>query len=130
MRGTTRGEAAEILVHTRLRDALPSEYGLYPRVRRVGRTRPFGPARDGEADVVVVHPDGGLLVVEVKAGRPSRDHWGRPYLGELVLDESPFEQAERSERALRLALSDLPGWPAGDRADSGHIPLVKQLPRR
>jgi hypothetical protein len=89
-------------------------------VRWVGRTRPFGPSRDGEADVVILHPAGGLLVIEGKDGLPSRDQRGRWYLGDLLLDESPFEQAERSERALRLALSDLPGWPAGGGPRTGH----------
>ncbi|MBP1706086.1 MAG: hypothetical protein H6Q36_1825 [Chloroflexi bacterium] len=120
MAAPTRGEAAEIRVYTRLRDALPAEYLVFRQVRWVGRTRPFGPSRDGEADIVVVHPDGGLLVVEVKEGLPSRDHLGRWYLGDLLLDESPFEQAEGSERALRLALSDLPGWPAGGGPRTGH----------
>ncbi|MCU0482943.1 MAG: NERD domain-containing protein [Chloroflexi bacterium] len=120
MSGPTRGEVAEIRVYTRLRDALPPEYHVFHKVRWVGRTRPFGPSRDGEADIVVVHPDGGLLVIEVKDGRPSRDHLGRWYLGDLPLDESPFEQAEGSERALRLALSDLPGWPAGAGPRTGH----------
>lgn len=120
MSAATRGEAADILVYSRLRDALPPEYHLYPNVRWVGRTRPFGPARDGEADLVIVHPDGGLLVIEVKDGRPSRDRDGRWYLGNLLLDESPFRQAERSERILRRALADLPGWPARGGPRTGH----------
>jgi hypothetical protein len=39
--------------------------------------RDGGPPRDGEADLVIVHADHGILVLEVKSGIPSRDHAGR-----------------------------------------------------
>ena len=77
----TRGQAAERRVHDVLRAALPAEYHLFPNVRWCAKTRRDGPAHDGEADLVVVHPEHGLLVIEVKAGEPSRDARGRWFVG-------------------------------------------------
>ena len=65
------------MVFDRLRAALPSpEYRLYPNAEWLGPMREGGPARDGEADLVVVNEVSGLLVLEVKSGAPSRDHAG------------------------------------------------------
>lgn len=112
----TRGHATERAVLERLRAALPEADGwcLYPNARWVGRTREHGPARDGETDLVVVHPERGILVVEIKDGPISADATGRWYAGGTALDESPFHQAEGSKRALLTKLRDLPGWPARD----------------
>jgi hypothetical protein len=114
----TRGEEAERLVHERLRAALPAEYLLYPNVAWTGPLRDRGPAEDGEADLVIAHPEHGLLVLEVKSGEPSRDGRGGWRLGPHLLDRSPFEQAMRSKHELVRKLVSLPGWPAergGDR---------------
>ena len=70
MRG---GQEAERLVHDRLRQALPAEYRLYPNVEWVGRSGQGEPAYDGEADLVVAHPDLGILVLEIKDGAPTKD---------------------------------------------------------
>lgn len=107
----TRGEEAERLVAERLRAALPSEYRLYPNVEWTGPLRDGGPAMDGEADLVIAHPDLGLLVLEAKAGEPSRDREGRWWLGPIRLDRSPFEQAMRSRHELVRKLVSLPAWP-------------------
>ncbi len=107
----TRGEDAERLVTERLRAALPPEYRLYPNVELTGPMRDGGPAEDGEADLVIAHPELGLLVLEVKAGEPSRDHEGSWWLGDLPLDHSPFEQAMRSQHQLLRKLESLPDWP-------------------
>lgn len=102
----TRGAEAEREVHDRLRRALPVDYRLYPDVRWTAPMRHGGPARDGQADLVMVHPEHGLLVLEVKSGEPSRDASGRWRLGSLVLDRSPFEQAADSKHALLAKLED------------------------
>ena len=107
----TRGEDAERLVADRLRAALPPEYRLYPNVEWTGPMRDGGPAEDGEADLVIAHPEHGLLVLEVKDGEPSRDHAGRWWLGPNRLDRSPFEQAMRSQHQLVRKLESLPAWP-------------------
>lgn len=93
----------------RLREALPAPYRLYPDVRWIDRAGPDAPARDAETDLVIVHPEDGLLVVEVKGGRIRRDEQGRWWSGEHRLDPPPFRQAERSKHALRRKLASLPG---------------------
>ena len=85
-----------------------------------GRTRTHGPAHDGEADIVIVHPDHGLLVIEVKAGEPGRDAHGRWFIGDHELVRSPFEQAEAAKHDLVRAIEELPGWPSGVELRAGH----------
>ena len=69
----SHGRAAERLVAERLRAALPADaFGLYPNAEWLGSMRDGGPPRDGEADLVIVHADHGILVLEVKSGIPSR----------------------------------------------------------
>lgn len=117
----TRGEDAERLVCDRLRAALQDpDYRLYTNVRWTGSVRHDGPARDGEADAIVVHPDHGLLVIEIKSGTPSRDHDGRWHLGGRSLPQSPFEQASQSQHVLHDKLMDLPDWPTGLDPLTGH----------
>jgi hypothetical protein len=115
------GDAAERLVHARLRTTLPAdEFHLFPNVRWCGPSRPGLPAYDGEADLVIAHADFGLLTVEVKSGQPRRDSSGRWSIGGHALPRSPFEQAEQSKRALVEKLTSLPGWRAGSRPRAGH----------
>jgi hypothetical protein len=62
------------------------------------------PLREGEADFVVIHPERGLLVLEVKGGRPelSGRTWSRG--GKEMRD--PFDQARRSRYALLDAIEE------------------------
>ncbi len=116
-----RGEEAERIVEARLRAALPEpDYRVYVNVNWTGPVRHDGPARDGEADAVITHPEHGLLVLEVKSGEPSRDAAGRWHLGPVVLKESPFKQAEDSKYFLRAKLLDLPDWPRDLDPLAGH----------
>ena len=117
----TRGEDAERLVEERLCDALPSpEYRLYVNVNWTGPVRDYGPARDGEADAVITHPEHGLLVLEVKSGEPRVDLAGHWHLGPYELKQSPFEQARTSKHYLRAKLVDLPDWPREVDPLAGH----------
>jgi hypothetical protein len=117
----TRGADAERLVEERLRAALPQpEYRIYVNVSWTGPVRERGPARDGEADAVITHPEQGLLVLEVKAGEPSLDHDGHWHLGPRILPVSPFEQARTSKHYLRAKLMDLPDWPPDLEPIAGH----------
>src|SRR5262245_7459938 len=114
------GVPAERLVQERIAAALPDGARCYSNVRFIARTREHGPAHDGEADVVVVHPDHGLLVLEVKAGAPSRDKHGRWFLGSRELPRSPYAQAEAAKHDLKRAIEALPGWQAGHELRTGH----------
>lgn len=116
----TRGADAELLVRDRLRAALPAEYRLYPNVRWTVPARHGGPAVDGEADLVIAHPDRGILVLEVKDGTPSRDHEGRWWLGPEQLARSPFKQAMASKHQLVAKLVSLPAWEPGRTPSAGH----------
>jgi hypothetical protein len=116
----TKGQAAERLVVDRLRAALPPDYRIFPNVAWLGRTAPKRGLRDGEADIVVAHPDRGFLVFEVKSGEVQRDAHGRWYAGARELKPSPFEQAMTSMHALVNKLAELPDAPPGFHPIAGH----------
>jgi hypothetical protein len=116
----TKGDAAEQLVFQRLRSALPPDYRLYPNVAWLGRTADHRGLRDGEADIVLAHPDRGFLVFETKAGEIARDAHGRWWAGKQRLEPSPFEQARTNLHALMHKLEELPDAPAGFRPIAGH----------
>ena len=114
------GERAERIAEDRIRGALPPDARCYANVRFVARTRPTGPAHDGEADLVIVHPEHGLLVIEVKSGEPSRDGRNRWFIGGHQLTRSPFEQAEDAKHDLVGAIGELLGVTGDDRPRAGH----------
>lgn len=105
--------SAEERVLAGLREALPAPYRLYPNVRWLAKPEPDAPARDGETDLLIVHPEHGLLVVEVKGGQIRRDGSNRWFSGKYELKPPPFEQAETSKHRLSEKFSSLPDWPAG-----------------
>lgn len=105
------GQRAERHVHDLLRAALPPEYVMLQNVAWVVRDR--GTDREGEADLVIAHPDQGFLTIEVKAGPIVRDSLGRWWAGGRPLDRPPFEQAADSRHSLVAKLRELPDWPAG-----------------
>ena len=112
------GRRAERHVHDRLRAALPAEYLLFPNVAWV--IREHGTDREGEADLVIAHPDHGFLAIEVKAGPIVRDGLGRWWAGGRLLDRAPFQQAADSHHSLVAKLRELPDWPAGLDPIAGH----------
>jgi len=107
----TAGAIAERLVFKRVRAALPAEYRLYPNVSWIGRTAERRGIRDCEADLIIAHPDRGILVVEVKAGQIARDGQGRWWAGSHELEPNPFDQAKANLHALLRKLRDLPDAP-------------------
>ena len=114
------GKQAEERSEARIRAALPEGARLYANVRFVARSRRDKPAHDGEADLVVVHPEYGLLVIETKAGEPSRDSGGNWFIGSHELLRSPFEQAAAAKRDLVDVVCEVLSLPAGHRPRSGH----------
>jgi hypothetical protein len=124
---------AERLVRERVADALAERARLYPNVRWIAPTRPGGPARNGETDLLVVDPERGILAIEVKGGTVARDGFGRWYAGTGHLEEPPFRQVETGAHAIAGKLAENPGWsgapprivhavacPDADRASIGH----------
>jgi AAA domain/Nuclease-related domain/UvrD-like helicase C-terminal domain len=117
----SHGKAAERLVSDRLRVALPADaFHLYPNAEWLGSMRDGGPPRDGEADLVIVHADYGVLVLEVKSGVPSRDHAGRWWIGGRELDRDPFTQAKDSKHQLVRKLAEMADWPPRTEPLAGH----------
>lgn len=116
------GRAAELRVEERVRAALPQRdgYRVFANVAWTGRTRDHGQISDGEADLVIAHPERGLLVVETKAGEIRRDADGRWYAGSRMLEPDPFTQAQRSLNALLHKLRELPDRPPDFRPVAGH----------
>src|SRR5436309_914728 len=103
MSGTAHGRGgrtAEELVAARVRDAVDGSFRIYENVHWLGQSRHRGPNRDGEADLVIAHPELGILVIEVKAGDIRREAGGRWFGGGRWLDVSPQEQARGSKHAL------------------------------
>lgn len=96
---------SERLVYEALR-ALPKGYVVlhsFPWLRPL-RDHKSEPLREGEADFVVMHPERGLLVLEVKGGVPELvgRTWRRG--GKELRD--PFDQARRSRYALLDAIEE------------------------
>jgi hypothetical protein len=117
----SHGKAAERVIAERVRAALPSpEFHLYPNAEWLGPMRDGGPARDGEADLVIVNEENGLLVLEVKSGAPSRDAQGRWWIGGRELSRDPFSQARDSKHQLVRKLQALPDWPPRTEPRAGH----------
>lgn len=90
---------SEALVYQAL-DALPQEYIVlhsYPWLRPE-RTQRGAPLREGEADFLVLHPERGLLVLEVKGGEVEliRREWFYRIRGRREPMKDPFKQARRN----------------------------------
>ena len=101
------GEQAERFVEERVRAVLPEGARCYANVRIVAKVAPHKPAHDGEADLVIVHPEHGLLVIETKAGTPRREADDTWFLGGRKLDRSPFRQAEAAKHDLVAEIADV-----------------------
>lgn len=116
------GRVAERKVEARIRAALPKAVGyrVFANVAWTGRTKDHGQLSDGEADLVIAHPELGFLVVETKAGEIRRDAAGHWWAGHRELKPDPFTQAQRSLHALLRKLDELPDRPADFRPISGH----------
>jgi hypothetical protein len=78
--------------------------------------RPGDEPADGEADLVVAHPDLGVMVIEVKGGRVSRvgGRWESVSAGGNRHGiKNPFAQVTGEMHGLRRTAEALPAWPSG-----------------
>jgi hypothetical protein len=89
------------------------------------QARRDGIARDGEADFVIVHPDWGIIILEVKGGgveyHTDTGEWftvDRDGIQHKIHD--PVEQAKKSHYTLFDKLCDLPGWDRNRYVNIGH----------
>ena len=113
------GERAERVAEERIRAALPAGARCHSHVTFLAKSRPADPAHDGEADLVIVDPDRGLLVIEVKSGRPRREGatW---FIEDHPLTRSPFDQAMTAKHDLGRTIEALPAWTAGRALPAAH----------
>lgn len=111
--GSLPSNQAEEDVVLLLKDQLPPDWVVLPSIRWAKRNE-RGFVRDGEADVVLLIPSGGMLVIEIKGSREirvSEDGWQRLENGQWhILDRSPVEQATSNAHDLKRILCDSLGW--------------------
>lgn len=107
--------AGEERLATALERDLKPPWRLYRNVAWLGK-RPGSEPQDGEADLVVAHPDRGVMVIEVKGGRIRRlgpDRWESIDRGGTAHPiKDPFAQVTRAMHGLRRTCEELPAWPA------------------
>ena len=90
---------AEGRLYNTFRDSLPDDYVVFHSVAWQVRDTRSG-VWDGEADFVVVHPDQGVLVIEVKGGRIRYDGATGEWWSNQNPIKDPFEQARSSKYSL------------------------------
>ena len=103
---------SERLVYEALQ-GLPDEYVIlhsFPWLRP-NRDLASQPLREGEADFVILHPQKGMLVLEVKGGTPTLN--GRQWMRAGKEMRNPFEQARRNKYALLDAIEERTGHRLG-----------------
>lgn len=104
---------AEKDVIVALKQQLPDDWLLVPSVRWAKRDS-MGFVRDGEADIVILAPRLGMLVVEVKGSREIRvtdAGWQRFESGGwLLLDQTPVAQATSNAHELKRIICDALRW--------------------
>lgn len=108
--------SGEDRLYSALEAALKPPWALYRNVAWLAK-RPGAEPADGEADVVLAHPDLGVMVIEVKGGRVQRigGRWesiDRNGVANTIKD--PFAQAANNMHRLKRVCGDLPAWPARD----------------
>ena len=113
--GTRPADRWENEVLKALKNQLPNDWIVMPSVKWTLEKN--GYVRDGEADIVVLAPNSGMVVVEVKGSREFKvvedgTWYRRSGDGAWVrLKESPPEQATRNMHDLAGTLRERFGWP-------------------
>lgn len=104
---------AEKKVILALKEQLPADCLVIPSVRWAKKNE-RGYIRDGEADIVVLVPKLGMLVVEVKGSKEIRvtdQGWARLEDGQwIVLDRTPIEQATSNAYELKRIVCGSQRW--------------------
>src|SRR5450759_3643108 len=97
-------EGAEGTTYVALR-SLPDEYRIYHSVAYCLAPGTGVPAREGEIDFLLLHPERGMLALEVKGGRIAWDgreqRWTSTDRNEVVHEiQDPFRQAQQNVKNL------------------------------
>uniref|UniRef100_UPI002ADD8EE3 NERD domain-containing protein n=2 Tax=Thermoflexus sp. TaxID=1969742 RepID=UPI002ADD8EE3 len=92
------------------RDRLPQDFVVFHSVRWLLR-EPSQGAWNGEADFVIVHPERGLIVLEVKGGPIRYEARTRQWFSGPHLIRDPVGQARRNQHDLMEKLRQHPRWP-------------------
>lgn len=115
--------SSEVKVYYALKNALSDDFEIYYSISWLNKSG-NSPAREGEADFIILSKKLGCLVVEVKGGRISRDgdDWTTIDRNDEVirLNKSPIKQAERSKYALKEKLEQIPDL-RGEYIDIGYL---------
>jgi hypothetical protein len=104
---------AERKLFEAIRDSLPAPWEAFHSIDWLERD-PAAGARVGEIDFVLVHPDEGILTIEVKGGGIARRHgaWVRKQPdGDWEPMKDPVKQVRDNQFALQRLLERTPEWP-------------------
>lgn len=106
--------AAELRLLAALDVQLPDEFTILHSVAWISKPAASGP-RDGESDLLVVHPRLGLLVIEVKGGRVSLDYRDQKWTsvdrrGAVHAIKNPFDQAKLGKFGILEKLRESLAW--------------------
>lgn len=100
---------AEKRLFKALAEQLPASYTVFHAVAWQLRHKKQG-MMDGETDFLIVHPNFGLLIMEVKGGHirydPDQDQW---YSNERPVKD-PFRQGRNNKYSLLSKLKEHPDW--------------------
>ena len=106
--------AGEDRLASALERQLKPPWAIYRNVAWLEKQPGAEPA-DGEADLVLSHPDLGVMVVEVKGGRVQRvgGRWESVDRRDSAHGiKNPFAQVMREMHALRRVCETMPAWPS------------------
>jgi hypothetical protein len=106
--------AGEDRLASALEQVLKPPWAMYRNVAWLEK-RPGEEPQDGEADLVLAHPDLGVMVIEVKGGgiRRINGRWESvDRHGNANPIKDPFAQVTRAMHRLRRVCHQLPAWPS------------------
>lgn len=103
---------AEILLYDKLKESLSSKWKVFYDVAWLSKVRGTIP-EDGQTDFILLHPDYGLLLVELKGGAISfsaqtGEWFSTDSGGTQHRIKDAFQQVERSKYALKNKLKTIP----------------------
>lgn len=105
---------AELDLFRGLGEQLGPDFVVLHSVAWIARPGGFGP-REGETDILILHPTHGVLVVEVKGGRVSLDYRDRTWrstdrYGVEHEIKNPFDQARRGKFSILEKINENRAW--------------------